>query len=180
VKGSLGITLGPSESVLIVFETASASESNAGDTITTLGGPTRTLETSPVHWLTGPWEIHLDPVDGAAESRRVKDLGNTELREYLRSFAGTIVYKTTVTIPERHGKVWLSLGRLHDISKLMLNGRDMGVRWFGEHVYDLDVITTLGNYLKTLKSNATARVWTERTPVYPSGLVNPVGLHILR
>ena len=141
--------------------------------------------------LTGPWEIRLDPVDGPAESRQVQDIANAGLTDYLRSFAGSIAYRTTVTILERHGKVWLSLGRLHDISKLTLNGKDMGVRWFGDHVYDLsdaaqagtneiqiDIITTLGNFMKTLKNNPTARVWTENTPFSPVGLVNPVTLHI--
>jgi hypothetical protein len=84
---------------------------------------------------------------------------------------------------------WLDLGRAHCVSEVELNGIAVGVRWYGDHVYEITnavvpgenhlsikVVTTLGNYMKTLKHNRAAQVWTSNTPTLPVGLIGPVRL----
>ncbi len=190
------IALGPSESKLIVFEPESRLQ-NANKLAQDLPehAARQPSERTNVQPLEGPWQVRLTSIAGAVESMQAPDLQDRGLQEHLHSFAGTVSYKTKVNIPKGSGKLWLDLGHLHDVSKVTLNGRAIGVRWFGKHVYDLsadlsaaarpgvneleiDVVTTLGNYMKTLKDNATARVWTENTPSVVSGLRNPVLLKI--
>jgi hypothetical protein len=65
----------------------------------------------------------------------------------------------------------------------------MGVRWYSVHLYEVSaaihpgenylsikVVTTLGNYMKTLKHNKAAEAWTSGTPFAPMGLIGPVRL----
>lgn len=71
----------------------------------------------------------------------------------------------------------------------MLNGKDLGVKWYGRHVYrvadalrtgrnelQVRVTTVLGNYCKSLTNNPVAQRWTVRQPWQPAGMVGPVRL----
>jgi hypothetical protein len=110
-------------------------------------------------------------------------------REDLKSFAGTNIYRKQLSIDKAGAPLWLNLGHVHAISELAINDHDLGVRWYGEHLYDVSsavvpglnnisikVVTTLGNYMKTLEDNPTAHAWTSNTPFYPMGLIHPVRL----
>lgn len=80
------------------------------------------------------------------------------------------------------------------MAELKVNGKDQGVRWYGRRVYDLSdalqpgeneievkVVTTMGNYMKTLTDNPTAQKWTNRKnkeqPTQSMGLQGPVTLY---
>ncbi|MDR1602018.1 MAG: hypothetical protein LBS42_06270, partial [Tannerella sp.] len=76
-----------------------------------------------------------------------------------------------------------------------VNGRDCGVTWYGDRLYDLSdrlkpgdntleihVITTMGNYLKTLTGNKAVEWWVRRPgrtpqPDQSMGLAGPVTLY---
>jgi hypothetical protein len=72
----------------------------------------------------------------------------------------------------------------------MLNGKPLGVRWYGQHLYDtrgvlqtgrnrleIKVTVMLGNYVKSLQSNnAVAKRWAGWFPPIPAGLVGPLQL----
>jgi hypothetical protein len=185
-KNTFTISLGPSESKLIVFErraTAKAGSKKAN---------TRSLEEPKLPMpqivlIEGPWSVKLASVDGSMKSVELPNLIDLMKRKDLMPFAGTITYRATF---ETDGKVvpkWLSLGRVHAISEVEVNGESLGVGWYGEHRYDvrgklhpgqnqilIKIVTTLGNYMKSLKDNRTAQAWTARTPDYPIGLVGPV------
>jgi hypothetical protein len=51
----------------------------------------------------------------------------------------------------------------------------------GENTIEIKIVTTMGNYLKSLKDNAAAQFWTNegRTiqPLQPTGLIGPVTLY---
>jgi hypothetical protein len=117
--------------------------------------------------------------------------GGLNGREDLKSFAGTIIYRKQIHIEKAQRTVWLNLGHLHAVSELQVNGHALGIRWHGNHRYDLSasivpgensisikVVTTLGNYMKTLRNNPTAMTWTSGTPFYPLGLIPPISLMI--
>jgi len=80
------------------------------------------------------------------------------------------------------------------ISTVTVNGKDAGVQWYGRHIYQIDellqsgentleirVVTTMGNYMKTLKDNAIAQYWTNAgrkdQPIQSMGLLGPVLLY---
>jgi hypothetical protein len=175
--GSFSITLGPCESQLIVFET-----SKATGKLATSQSPMTSAKAEP---LAGPWKVQLDHIDGTAGSITLDELVDFKGRKDLSSFAGTITYSKTLMLDSAQMPEWLDLGDVHAISELHINGQEMGVRWYGEHLYRLSglkrgpnvisikVVTTLGNYMKTLTNNPTAMAWTSHTPSYPLGLVRP-------
>ena len=85
-------------------------------------------------------------------------------------FTGTVTYRTTVDAGSKPGKMLLNLGKVYGVAELKVNGKDQGVRWYGRRVYDLSdalqpgeneievkVVTTMGNYMKTLTDNPAAQ-----------------------
>jgi hypothetical protein len=188
-KNRLTITLAPSESKLIVFEPASlniaafehrALSSFSTDTIKS--GITQAI----VH---GPWQITLSHVNGTAEALEFQEPHDFTLDDHLKSFAGTVVYRNHFLISDPNQRYWLDFGRLHCVSELEINGIPQGSRWYGDHLYEISsairagknylsikLVTTLGNYMKTLKHNKAAEVWTKHTPFVPMGLIEPVHL----
>ncbi len=78
---------------------------------------------------------------------------------------------------------------MHGVSSVRLNGKDLGVRWWGRHLYDatgvlargrnvleVEVTTTLGNRMRSLKDNPVAKSWSWWFPPISMGLVGPVQL----
>lgn len=118
------------------------------------------------------------------------DLNTLPLPELSR-FAGVIDYTTTLDVDDPARVAWLDAGLTHyGITEVLVNGRSLGVRWYGDRVFPLGdalrkgpneitvrVTTTLGNYCKSLADNPTARNWTRHQPYYPLGLAGPVVLY---
>ena len=181
----LTITLGPSESRLIVFEapTASTAGVDAGSS------PLEPPYASDGHPLAGPWNLELNHVNGAKKSVVLQQLADFGQLEDARSFAGTMIYKNHFNVESSKKPLLLDLGHLHCVSTVQINGRVIGRRWYGDQRYDLSgaltaganeivivLVTTLGNYMKTLTGNKTAQTWTAETPFYPIGLTQTVRL----
>jgi alpha-L-rhamnosidase len=185
----LAITLGPSESKLIVFELSSEAERHSGSGANTQPMKTSSDDSISGHSIAGPWNVELIHVNGTTQSKVLQDLTDLSEREDLRSFAGTIIHTNHFRNEDAGQRLMLDLGHLHSVSQVEVNGRPLGTRWYGDHQYDLSgvlhpgvnevkikVVTTLGNYMKTLPKNQTARTWTEHTPFYSLGLTQPVYL----
>ncbi|WP_158615519.1 glycosyl hydrolase [Acidipila sp. EB88] len=177
IGGALTISLGPSESRLIVFEPVGEEMKP----FRALGTHAHDLDV-PVMTLTGPWKVRLQHVDGSDRTLDLATLIDFNQRPDLRAFAGTLTYSCPFATSGDLPQV-LSLGRVHSVSKVRLNGHLLGVRWYGEHRYPLagaaqpgrneisiEITTTLGSYMKTLPDNPTAKAWTADTPDYPLGL----------
>ena len=107
----------------------------------------------------------------------------------LKAFAGVLWYEIAVPIASPRELGYLDLGKVHGISEVVLNGRNLGVKWYGAHRYELagaakegtnllrvKVTTTLGNYMKSLTANKDGLKWLKKQPLYPMGLVGPVEL----
>ena len=166
VKNKVTLTLGPAESKLIVL--GSGEGDLKGSDAPQSGG----VE------VKGPWEVSLHHVNGTSRKVSMSALGAID-----KDFSGTIVYRGVLPLDRAGGRVWVDLGHLRDVSELEVNGRKVGVRWYGEHLYEvteavvagtnyvvITITTTLGNYMKTLKHNRAAHAWTSRSPYYPVGL----------
>jgi hypothetical protein len=107
----------------------------------------------------------------------------------LKTFAGVAVYENEFRVEDPRAHTVMSLGNVQGVSELTVNGKNIGVRWYGHHIYDISgslvkgnnsisikVTTVAGNYLKSLKDNPTAQRWTAGQPFYPAGMMGPVEL----
>jgi len=187
-KNMLSVTLGPSESRLIVFETSTASAKSTLVAVPKLM-PVRADNPLSERIIAGPWKLKLIHVNGTTQSLALQTPIDLTQRDDLKSFAGTMIYSNRFRVDHTDGHYLIDLGHLHSVSQLEINGHLIGTRWYGEHTYDVSgalkrgdneitikVVSTLGDYMKTLTDNKTARAWTENTPFYSMGLIQPVRL----
>lgn len=109
------------------------------------------------------------------------------------SFSGVVIYRTTLSLTD--GKPsWLNLGKVAGVSEVTLNGKDLGVQWYGHRIFaladalqtgsntlEVKVVTSMGNYMKTLKDNPVAQYWTNEKrkdqPIQSMGLIGPVTIY---
>jgi hypothetical protein len=174
--------LGPRESKLIVREPAAPEPA----------------ETAANHSyehafaITGSWEAHFTPVEGEPfrrENFTLEDLGQSE-DPALAKFAGEITYVKRFEVPaEIPAGSLVDLGVVHDLAEVSLNGKALGVSWYGRHRFTLPeglaqgthrlevkVATVLFNALKARggKSVASSRWIPRNARPAPAGLVGPV------
>ena len=119
----------------------------------------------------------------------LKDLKDTE---YV-NFTGTVIYRCKISISEV-APVFLNLGKVWGVSEVLVNGKDCGVKWYGNRIYniadkllkgsneiEIRITTTMGNYMKTLTENETAQKFTvlktKNQPIQSMGLVGPVTIY---
>ena len=184
--GSLEIHLDPAESLLLVFE---SEESGAGRRLVRTRSRQITRTAEPIKPV-GGWHVAFKHVVPAKSfSRAFSELFDISRAQdpALVTFGGQIVYRTEFDHPSAE-QMMLDLGEVFDISEVRLNGKPLGVRWWGRHVYstagalqkgrnslEIIVTTTLGNYCKSLQhENPVAKRWAFWFPPIPTGLVGPV------
>ncbi|MEI6603686.1 MAG: glycosyl hydrolase [Verrucomicrobiota bacterium] len=178
----LDITLEPLASLLLVFEPAMPGTAVAPAII----------DRGEAIAITPVWQLKLEPAFGDTITKNLEhleDLGMSQ-NPVFNSFAGKAVYRAKLKVADIEQSM-LSLGKVQGISEVTLNGKGLGVRWWGaEHLYDttgalragendlvVSVTTVLSNYCRTLKDNKMVMNWTgERNPV-STGLLGPVTLY---
>ena len=196
-NGKASFRFGPSETYLIVFNKDGRSGStpltNRGSAPLTNRAEGWSLSGAEGHQpVSGPWTLtlhqpHLDTTWTARLDtlQDFKDMADTTFK----NFMGTIVYKTSVTLDGNNLPKYLNLGKVADICELKINGKDAGMMWFGERIYDVapyvkpgentievKVTTLMGNYIQTLKDNQAAQrfVLRRNQPYVSAGLIGPV------
>lgn len=192
-KNWLTISLAPSESKLIVFEPSNRNTDGIERRVLS-SFSTDTIKNNTIDkTIPGPWSLVLDHVNGTAEMCQIEELQDFTLNDRLKSFAGIVTYRNQFHVDNVSAQSWLDLGRLHCVSELEVNGVPLGRRWYGDHLYEIStgirpgtnyllikLVTTLGNYMKTLRHNKAAQAWTAETPFAPMGLIGPVRLLSLK
>jgi len=82
--------------------------------------------------LTGSWDVAFDPKWGGPEKVTFDTLQDWTKRveEGIKYYSGIAVYRKTF-IPDHipDGKTYLDIGVVHDMARVMLNGKDLGVIW---------------------------------------------------
>lgn len=175
------LNFGPASSYLIVFE-------KKHKVVRPL--PKSTFNSSLSWTQLDDWEVELLH----CQEPQVRQLHLDKLQDISKldsAFAGTIVYRCGLSI-EKSGRLLLDLGRVEGISECYVNGQKVGLRWYGKHTYEVPesfvkkgnnkleirVITTLGNYMKTLADNPVAQYWTNKwtknQPICSWGILGPV------
>ena len=109
-----------------------------------------------------------------------------------KNFMGEIVYTASFELDGKNLPKYINLGKVADICELKINGKDAGMKWFGDRVYDIStlvhggrntievkVTTLMGNYIQTLKDNRVAQrfVLRRNQPYVPAGLIGPIQLY---
>jgi len=172
---TLHIKLNALESALIVFEPAK---------IDLPEYEFKTIPTKTTGLITG-WDVKFEHVNGTDFTRKMDELIDfkTSEDEAVQNFAGTVVYTGTFENSGRSKYVKL-LEVNQAVTELTINGKPVGMRWYGSHTYNISsflkegtneievkLTTTLVNYCRSLSDNPTARAWAGRyrTP-FSSGL----------
>jgi hypothetical protein len=123
------------QSFFVLFRTA-AEEGNTGRR------PRANFPTlEPILSLEGPWEVQFDPhwyypdagTDGKVTFDRLVDWTQRP-ESAVRHFAGTATYRKRFDLApssagSRDGGIYLDLGRVKNLARVRLNGRDLGVVW---------------------------------------------------
>jgi hypothetical protein len=180
-KGVLDIRLEALESILIILEDDD-------------DGPETDLvfpdEGSGIH-IGSEWRLEFKPFREEpfeVVTDRLFEFGDQD--DYrIASFAGKVDYHTTFELSESDW-AFLDLGRERHISEVKLNGKSVGVKWWGRHLYllpegrlkkganklEISYTTTLANYTHSLTANEVAQRWTNLQKPDPVGLKSDVRL----
>jgi hypothetical protein len=115
-----------------------------------------------------------------AEGRDVEapTLGDwTSVRE-LERFSGTLVYRTTVNLPQHPDRVQIDLGKVGETATVTVNGAMAGQSLWAAHRIDTpgSLWRTGVNELQVAVTNSAANFY--EGALLPSGLIGPVRLHL--
>lgn len=176
------LDLGPADSVLLVFDNNKK------------GPAWKPKPAAAANDLAiDDWTVEFSHTDGSVKKTSMKKLKDLkELPEFV-SFSGTVTYRSSFQVTDKAKAGFLNLGKVYGISMLSVNNKPLGVQWYGRHIYSLSnavqtglntveikVVTTMGNYMKTLKDNGIAQYWTNEKrkdqPIQSMGLAGPVTL----
>jgi hypothetical protein len=183
VNNQFELELGPAESRLIVFNKDKEGPKWTPAPVTALNAKT----------LQGNWDVEFqhsrEKWVKTMQMESLKDLKETDFV----NFTGTAIYRKRLEFADLK-TTFLNLGQVHGVSEVFVNGKSCGVKWFGRRIHNITqslkkgsndleirVTTTMGNYMKTLKDNATAQKFTvlktKDQPIQSMGLVGPVTVY---
>ncbi|MEI6946382.1 glycosyl hydrolase [Paraflavisolibacter sp. H34] len=141
-----------------------------------------------------PWSVTGRHTNGTVISGAFAELKDLKEVEEWTRFAGTVTYRASFELPAEGRQEWLNLGRVFGVSEVWVNGQPAGTKWYGHRIFDvkkmlrpgqnfleIKIVTTLGNYLKSLTGDPVARFWTNEgravQPLQSQGLVGPVTIY---
>jgi hypothetical protein len=182
------IVLRPAESLLVRLGGAPGPTDKPDGVTAVRRGRGRVVDRFPIR---GEWKVSFHPAnDGPTFTRTMRQLGDlAESNEAeVANFGGKVVYEHTFNLDRVPEHPFLNLGRVNGTSQLTVNGRDLGVVWYGKHDYNLsgfikegrndiriEITTTLANLLRSLQDNPTAQRLAGWSPKIRMGLEqNPV------
>jgi hypothetical protein len=144
--------------------------------------------------LINPWSLTGQHTDGSMLKKEIDLLQDLKDIPGWERFCGSIIYRNNFAVNDKSKIKWMNLGRVFGVSELFVNGKNAGTRWYGRRIYpvegfikngnneiEIKIVTTMGNYLKSLTGNRIAQYWTNegRTiqPLQSMGLAGPVTVY---
>jgi len=139
------------------------------------------------------WTAECIPPEGEPFTIQISELKDLSKMKGTENFGGTIIYRKTIPNISKTYKN-LDVGKVAETAEVILNGKSLGVRWWGDKKFDISearvdgenkleikVTTLLWNYCnsKTMEENPMAKLWAERNrnkdnKPLPTGLIGPV------
>src|SRR5438105_7481732 len=150
--------------------------------------------------LSGPWNVHFEAGRGAPPSSSFSILKpwNESPEPGIKYFSGHATYTQTITMPasamQRHARVLLDLGEVHEVAEVSINDSAPIIVWHGPYVADVTHLLRPGlNHVAITVTNlwpnrligdkqpgATTYTYAPQSPYransqfLPSGLLGPV------
>ena len=124
----------------------------------------------PLMTVEGTWEVAFDPKWGGPALVRFDELSDWTQRpeEGIRYYSGKAVYRITFDAANANQRErFLSLGRVHNMASVRLNGHDLGITWVAPWrvALPMSLLKPRGNQLEITVAN----LWWNRL-VRDSGL----------
>ena len=120
---TIPIQFAPYQSFFVVFPRKCSNAVVSGENF---------AEAKAITPLDGAWEVSFDPKWGGPEKVIFPALQDWTKREErgIKYYSGIATYRKNFETPEPSGeKVFLDLGTVHDMARVRLNGKDLGVVW---------------------------------------------------
>ena len=132
------------------------------------------------------WNVRFEHMNGESFNREMKELIDFKMSDdvAIRSFAGDVIYSTEF---DNYKSIrFITLKDVNQgVTELFINGQQVGIKWYGNHRYNISsyvkpgknkieikLTTTLANYCMTLQDNPVAAKLTNRyKEPFSSGLV---------
>ena len=130
--------------------------------------------------FSGAWEVEFDPKWGGPEKITFDTLQDWTARPEpgIQYYSGIATYRKTSNLTQiPTGKTYLDLGVVHDMARVRLNGKDLGVVWcapwrievtgiikVGDNSLEIEVVNRWANRLIGDKQPADANVRTVECP----------------
>ncbi len=100
--------------------------------------------------VAGPWRVSFPEGWGAPSETTFDELiswTDSEIKG-ISYFSGTATYHKTLLIdPERirqHGRIFLDLGEIRDVSEVYINGKSAGIQWKKPYLFDISDLLKAG------------------------------------
>ena len=143
---SIPMTFEPYQSFFVIFSQEGSSKP------TSMPASENFPEVEALTTLEGPWEVSFDPKWGGPKTitfETLQDWTKNALRG-IKYYSGIAKYGKTFDLFHQKGKqVYLDLGTVHDIARVKLNGKDLGVVWCAPWRVDItEAVKTKGNVLE--------------------------------
>ena len=164
-SGEIPIHLQPLESILIVADPQEKKSKNKA---------IKNEETMSPFEITSTWYVTLKGMNNDAKSMEMETLIPINKVTGFNDFGGEIIYETQFE-PNSTTYQELVIDEVYETAEVKLNGKLLGLSWWGNNRFDLQgrlrkgknqleikVTTLLANYCTSLKNNKTAQYWTSR------------------
>jgi hypothetical protein len=183
-ENSFNVDLGPAQSLIFVFD---KKKIRAGWNPLPASG-------TNIRVLSEGWKAEFRHChDGSVKTAMLEKLQDMKDVAEFADFAGTITYNNIINIKDPENVI-INLGKVYGVSELKINGQKCSTKWYGrridsigkflvkgENIIEIMVVTSMGNYMKSLSSNPIAQYWTnEKNKVQPLqsiGLIGPVTMY---
>jgi len=98
--------------------------------------------------ISGVWNVSF-PVKGSAKQVELPaGSWSSQSDEDVKFFSGTATYKKEFTVPAAQKaadkRLYLDLGEVHNLARVRLNGKDLGVLWKAPYVVDITAAAAAG------------------------------------
>ena len=123
---SVPVTFEPHQSFFVIFRRNGASRPAAFASLVNFP------KAKPVSTIEGAWQVSFDPKWGGPAEVTFDGLQDWTEREErgIKYYSGIATYKKSFNLPRQSGKrIYLNLGTVHDMARVRLNGKDLGVVW---------------------------------------------------